>query len=380
MRILIAGGGSGGHILPALAVVRSLRERRTDLEVRWVGGHRGLEATLVPEAGIPLTRLWLRSLRTVDRSMNTFLDPLRLVASGPQALVILAAWRPAAVFTTGGYVAIPMLAAAKALGVPTLLWEGNLVPGRSVRATAGLASAVAVSFAATAAALGRRCFVTGTPTRPLADVEATGARARLGIAADERVLLVFGGSQAVRRFDAAVGAALPVLVADRTVIHVTGAAGREAAERRRDALPEAHRERYRAYDFLGPEMADTLAAADVVVGRAGSSTLAEVTALGRPMIVVPYPHAAGHQGENARVLGQAGAAIVIDDGAFDGPALLEALAALDDPSRAAAMRVASRGLGRPGASAAAAELLSALAEHRALPSDETIATIALGAA
>jgi len=359
-------------------VVRSLRERRADLEVRWVGGHRGLEATLVPEAGIPLRRLWLRSLRTVDRSVNALLDPLRLVASGPQALAILAAWRPAAMFTTGGYVAIPMLVAARALGVPTLLWEGNLMPGRSVRATAGLASAVAVSFAGTGEILGRRCFVTGTPTRPLADVDAAGARERLRIGAHERVLLVFGGSQAVRRFDDALADVLPLLVAQRTVIHVTGAAGWEGAQRRRGALPEAHRERYRPYTFLGPEMADALAAADVIVGRAGSSTLAEVTALGRPMIVVPYAHAGGHQEQNARVLGQAGAAVVLDDDAFDGPALLGALTEIDDPARAAAMRLASLGLGRPGAAAAAAELLSALAEHRPLPSADAIATMAKG--
>jgi len=357
-----------------------LRERRTDLEVRWIGGRRGLESTLVPEAGIPLTRLWLRSLRVVDRSVNAALDPLRLAASVPQAMAILAAWRPAAIFTTGGYVAIPVLAAAKLLRVPTLLWEGNLLPGRSVRATAGLASAVAVSFAGSADALGRHCFVTGTPTRQLADADAAAARVRLDIGAEERVLLIFGGSQTVRRFDEAVAAALPGLLAWGTVIHITGTAGLGAAEARRDALPAEGRRRYRTHGFLGPEMADALAAADVVVGRAGSSTLAEVTALGRPMIVVPYPHAAGHQAENARLVGAAGAAIVIDDAAFDGPALLRALAALDDPARAEAMRAASRSLGRPGAAAAAAELLAALAERRPLPSDEAIAAIAGGAA
>jgi UDP-N-acetylglucosamine--N-acetylmuramyl-(pentapeptide) pyrophosphoryl-undecaprenol N-acetylglucosamine transferase len=378
MRILVAGGGSGGHILPALAVVRSLRERRTDLEVRWIGGHRGLESTLVPEAGIPLTRLWLRSLRIVDRSMNAFLDPLRLAASVPQALAILAAWRPAAIFTTGGYVAIPVLAAAKVLRVPSLLWEGNLVPGRSVRATAGLASAVAVSFAASAEALGRPCFVTGTPTRALSGLDPAGARARLGIAVAERMLLIFGGSQTVRRFDDAVAAALPGLLAWGTVMQVTGAAGLGAAAARRDALPEADRPRYRPSAFLGAEMTDALVAADVIVGRAGSSTLAEVTALGRPMIVVPYPHAAGHQAENARVLGDAGAALVIDDAAFDGPALLRALTELSDPARAAAMSAASRRLGHPGAATAAAELLAALAERRPLPSEAAVGAIARG--
>jgi UDP-N-acetylglucosamine--N-acetylmuramyl-(pentapeptide) pyrophosphoryl-undecaprenol N-acetylglucosamine transferase len=384
MRILIAGGGSGGHILPALAVVRSLRERRTDVDPLWVGGHRGLEASLVPGAHIPLTRLWLRSLRTVDRSVSTFLDPLRLAGSIPQALLLLARWRPRAVFTTGGYVAIPVLLAARLLRIPSLLWEGNLVPGRSVRATAGLASAIAVSFEATGRALPGPCYVTGTPTRPLAGLDGAAARAaargRLGIEASERVVLIFGGSQAVRRFDDAVDAALPSLVRGATVIQVTGEAGYRAALRRREALPEDRRQRYRPYAFLREEMADALAAADLVVGRAGSSTLAEVTALGLPMVVVPYPHAGGHQRANAATLGEAGAAIVIEDAAFDGDALLAAASVLDDPVRLAAMGSASRSLGRRGAADANAELLLALAERRPLPGDEVIAAIARGAA
>jgi UDP-N-acetylglucosamine--N-acetylmuramyl-(pentapeptide) pyrophosphoryl-undecaprenol N-acetylglucosamine transferase len=384
MRILIAGGGSGGHILPALAVVRSLRERRTDVDPLWVGGHRGLEASLVPGAHIPLTRLWLRSLRTVDRSVSTFLDPLRLAGSIPQALLLLARWRPRAVFTTGGYVAIPVLLAARLLRIPSLLWEGNLVPGRSVRATAGLASAIAVSFEATGRALPGPCYVTGTPTRPLAGLDGAAARAaargRLGIEASERVVLIFGGSQAVRRFDDAVDAALPSLVRGATVIQVTGEAGYRAALRRREALPQDRRQRYRPYAFLREEMADALAAADLVVGRAGSSTLAEVTALGLPMVVVPYPHAGGHQRANAATLGEAGAAIVIEDAAFDGDALLAAASVLDDPVRLAAMGSASRSLGRRGAADANAELLLALAERRPLPGDEVIAAIARGAA
>ncbi|MGH2407334.1 MAG: UDP-N-acetylglucosamine--N-acetylmuramyl-(pentapeptide) pyrophosphoryl-undecaprenol N-acetylglucosamine transferase [Candidatus Limnocylindrales bacterium] len=380
MRILIAGGGSGGHIQPALAVVRSLRERHADLELLWVGGRRGLEATLVPEAGIPLRRLWLRSLRSVDRSVNLVLDPLRLLSSGPQALAILIRWRPAAIFTTGGYVAIPILIAAWLLRVPTLLWEGNLVPGRSVRAMARSASVVAVSFAGTATALGRRCYVTGTPTRPLADVDRVAARERFGLGPDARVLLVFGGSQAVQRFDEAIDGALPTLVARWTVIHIAGTDGLAAAERRRAALPQAVQGRYRVHAFLGAEMADGLAAADVVLGRAGSSTLAEVTALGRPLIAVPYPHAGAHQAENARLVAEAGAATVVADSAFDAAALLAALAALEDPARATLMSAASRALGRPGAAAALAELLGALAERRTLPGDDAIAAIAAGAA
>src|SRR5690349_14847582 len=176
MRVLIAGGGTGGHIYPALAVARSLRARPDGAELHWVGGHRGLEASLVPAAGIPLQRLAARSLRTVARDAHLVLDPLRLGASVPQAGAILATWRPDAVFTTGGYVAIPVLLAAAPLGIPVVLWEGNAIPGRSVRATARLADVLTVSFAATCEALresagGSPCYVTGTPIRDLGGID-----------------------------------------------------------------------------------------------------------------------------------------------------------------------------------------------------------------
>lgn len=379
MRIVIAGGGTGGHIYPALAVARSLRARRADAEFRWIGGHRGLEAGLVADDRIEFRRLLLRSLRTVDLSFASALDPARLALSFPQALAELLSWRPAAIFTTGGYVAVPVLAAAASLRIPTLLWEGNVIPGRSVRATARLARAVAVAFEPTCRALDGDCYVTGTPIRSLAGVDRLAARSRLGLPPAERCLLVFGGSQAVRRFDEAIAAALPELVQRVYVVHVTGHGGYAEALRRRDGLPAERKERYRPYAFLREEMADALASADLVVGRAGSSTLAEVTALGLPMVVVPYPHAAGHQRANARVLADAGAAVLIEDEAFDGPALLGAVALLDDADRVERMRLASRALGRPAAADAIGELVVALAERRPLPGRPTVEQIARGA-
>jgi UDP-N-acetylglucosamine--N-acetylmuramyl-(pentapeptide) pyrophosphoryl-undecaprenol N-acetylglucosamine transferase len=373
MRLLIAGGGTGGHIYPALAVARSLadpeRAAREDVRLTWLGGQRGLEGPIVRGAGIPIRRLALRSLRTVDRDVHLVLDPARLAVSVPQATAILLRERPAAIFTTGGYVAIPILLAAAALRVPVVLWEGNVVPGRSVRVTARLASVLAVSFDATCAALrsGGACYLTGTPIRDVRDVDREAARARLGVATDGRVLLVFGGSQAVRRFNAAVATALPRLVERLHVIHVTGEEGYRAALAAREALPAAVRPRYRPHPFLRDEMLAALAAADLVVGRAGSSTLAEVTALGLPMVVVPYPHAAGHQRANARVLADAGAARLVEDEAFDADALLDAAAILDDPALHGRMAAAARALGRPGAAAAVADLVLALAERRPLP-------------
>jgi UDP-N-acetylglucosamine--N-acetylmuramyl-(pentapeptide) pyrophosphoryl-undecaprenol N-acetylglucosamine transferase len=118
MRLLIAAGGTGGHIYPALAVARSLRARPDAADLAWLGGHRGLEAGIVPAAGIPFHRLALRSLRSVDMNVHAVLDPVRLGASVPQAAAMLVAQRPAAIFTTGGYVAVPVLLAAAPLGIP----------------------------------------------------------------------------------------------------------------------------------------------------------------------------------------------------------------------------------------------------------------------
>ncbi|MCJ7711403.1 MAG: UDP-N-acetylglucosamine--N-acetylmuramyl-(pentapeptide) pyrophosphoryl-undecaprenol N-acetylglucosamine transferase, partial [Chloroflexi bacterium] len=171
MRLLIAGGGTGGHIYPALAVARSLRARAGTPELGWLGGHRGLERDIVPPAGIPLRRLLLRSLRSAGRDVHLVLDPIRLAVSVPQALGLLLARRPAAIFTTGGYVAIPTLIAATILRIPSVLWDGNVVPGRSVRLVARLATVVTVSHEQTALALGHaRTLVTGTPIRSFADV------------------------------------------------------------------------------------------------------------------------------------------------------------------------------------------------------------------
>lgn len=374
MRLLIAGGGTGGHIYPALAVVRSLRAQARTAELAWVGGHRGLEEEIVREAQIPFHRLVLRSLRSVDRSVSTIVDPLRLAVSVPQAATLLARLRPAAVFTTGGYVAIPVVLAARPLGIPVILWEGNVVPGRSVQVSAGQATAVAVSFEATCAALGLRgpCYVTGTPIRDLGHIDRLAAREPFGVPSGDRLVLIFGGSQAVRRFNRAVGEALPELLEQVQVIHVTGNDGYPEALRARAALPPGVRDRYHPYPFLRDEMPYALAAADLVVGRAGSSTLAEVAVLGLPLVVVPYPHAAGHQDANARVFADAGAARLIPDAELTGATLLDAVSITQDAAVHARMSAAARSLARPRAADAIASLVIAAADRAPLPEAASI--------
>lgn len=384
MRLLIAGGGTGGHIYPALAVARSLRDQpdpRNAPELVWLGGHRGLEADLVRVAGIPVRRLALRSLRTVDRSVHTVLDPIRLGLSVPQAGAILGRERPAAILTTGGYVSVPVVLAAAPLRIPVVLWEGNAIPGRSVRAIARLTDALAVSYEAAGRALaGARVptYVTGTPIRDVTAITRDAARARLDLPADAPTILIFGGSQAVRRFNAAVVVALPRLVERVHVLHVSGESGYAAALAAREALPAELRGRYQPFPFLRDDMLAALVATDLVVGRAGSSTVAEVTALGIPSVIVPYPHAAGHQGANAEVLAAAGAARIVADDDFDADALVAAADILFDEWARAAMATAARAFGRPGAADAIAALVLALAARRPLPTPEAIDTIARG--
>jgi UDP-N-acetylglucosamine--N-acetylmuramyl-(pentapeptide) pyrophosphoryl-undecaprenol N-acetylglucosamine transferase len=381
MRLVIAAGGTGGHIYPALAVARSLLARPAAAELAWIGGQRGLEATLVPPSGIRLRRLVVRSLRSPGRDVHLVLDPLRLAASVPQAAWLLVRRRPKVVFTTGGYMAIPVMVAARLLRIPIVLWDGNVVPGRSVRATARLAAAVAVTDSRTCAALAaRRCFVTGTPIRDPRSIDHEAARELLGIPARDRLLLVFGGSQAVRRFNGAVAEALPRLLERCTVLHVTGNDGYADALAARDALPEDRRARYRPVPFLADEMTAALASADLVVGRAGASTLAECAAFAVPLVCVPYPHAGGHQRRNAEAYAATGAARLVEDADFDADALVEASRLLEDPVAHLAMSAAARSSGRPGAADAVAALIEVAAERRPWPAAAEIARVAAGTA
>ncbi len=287
--------------------------------------------------------------------------------------------RPAAIFTTGGYVAIPTLLAATVLRIPSVLWEGNVVPGRSVRFVAGRATVIAVSHPATAQALGHpRAYVTGTPIRELGGVDVDEARARFGGGPGERILLVFGGSQAVRRINDAVTAALPRLVERVRVVHVTGDAGYAAALAARETLPESLRDRYRPFPFLHEEMTAALAAADLAVGRAGASTLAEAAAFALPTAIVPYPHAAGHQRLNAESFAAAGAAVLVEDEDLDADRLVEVASLLADPTRHARMSAAARELARPAAAAAVGDLVIAVAMREPLPTQAEIDAVARG--
>jgi len=365
MRFSVSGGGTGGHVHPALAVARALRVARPDLEVEYIGGARGQERGLVAGSGMPYRQLLVRSLRSAGLDVHLVLDPIRLAVSIPQAWWILGRRRPAALFSTGGYLAIPLVLAARARGIPSLVWEGNVVPGRATRTVARWATRVAVSFPPTLDAFPGRSFVSGTPIRSFEGIDRDQVRRSFDVAPDDRLLLVFGGSQAVARIAAAVDGALERLLGDWRVLHLTGELGLAEAQASRDRLPAVMRDRYQPLAGLSDRMADALVAADLVLARAGSSTCAEVAAVGVAAILVPYPHAAAHQQANAAWLADSGGAVLVPDAALDAERLLMEAAGLLDANRRGALADAARRLGRPHAAQELAAQLLALGEGRA---------------
>lgn len=358
MRFLVSGGGTGGHIFPALAVANALRDAQPELELSYVGGVRGMERRLVRAAGLAYHELVVRSLRSGGLNVHLVLDPVRLGAAVPQAWVLLGRLRPDVIFTTGGYLGVPLVMAARARRIPSMVWEGNVVPGRATAAVGRLADSVAVSFPPTLSAFPGRSFVSGTPIRSFAGIDRTAARAALGLADGDRLLLAFGGSQAVARITSAIDGALESILPDWVVLHVAGDAGMPAAEASRDRLPEPLRGRYRPVPFISDGMAEALVAADLVLGRAGSSTCAEVAAVGVAAILVPYPYAGAHQDENAAWLADQGAAVVVPDADLDAERLVRDIGRLRDDDVRRRMADAARALGRPQAAAEiAAELV-----------------------
>jgi UDP-N-acetylglucosamine--N-acetylmuramyl-(pentapeptide) pyrophosphoryl-undecaprenol N-acetylglucosamine transferase len=345
---VIAAGGTAGHVVPALAVADALLAEGA--EVAFVGGDRA-ETELVPAAGFPLHRISVAGLSRSSPAAAARALGLAALAL-PRARGLLRELSADAVMGAGGYVAAPVGAAAVTLRVPLVLTEADSHLGLSNRMLAPFARRVCLAFPL-AGRDGDRFLVTGRPI-PFKHRDRDAARERLGIAAEETCLLVFGGSLGARSINLAAIEAFAG--ASFHVLHVCGS---------RDFPELAARERPAGYDlreYLDQEtFADALAACDLVVARAGGSVF-EIAAHARPSILVPYPHAAGdHQSANARWMAQAGAAVVIADSELSAGRLsAEVDALLADPARLGAMAAAASSLARPDAAREVArELLEA---------------------
>jgi UDP-N-acetylglucosamine--N-acetylmuramyl-(pentapeptide) pyrophosphoryl-undecaprenol N-acetylglucosamine transferase len=379
-RVLVAGGGTAGHVFPALAVARALTSLAPDVEPVFVGVPDRLEADLVPAAGFRIHHV---DAVAVPRRLSPklFRLPGAVRAAVQRCEEIAVEEEALGVVTFGGYVSFPVSWAASRRGLPLVIHEQNAVPGLANRVSARWADRIAVTVPGSADRFrhAERTAVTGNPVREevleldrAARREA--ARERFGLRPDLPTLLVFGGSQGARRLNSAVVDAQSRWRTDRLqVLHAAGrglfAESAAAWERARSSAPGGPPSR--VVDFIDG-MSDAYAAADVVVCRAGATSIAELTVLGVPAVLVPYPHATGdHQTRNAEALANAGGAVMVPDDELDGARLVAAVEPLlTDPDRHGAVAAAARAFGRPDAAANVARLLIDLLPAPGVPSDD----------
>lgn len=343
-----------------LATAQALRDADPTSGVTVVGRAGGVAERLVADAGFPLETLRVSGV-DVTNPAKVVRALTQLPSSTIAAHALLRELTPDVVVGGGGYVCLPVVAAARARRLPVVLMEQNAMPGRTTRLLARQARVVATSFAETRRHLhGARTVLTGNPIRR--EVRQL-AGAPLGPRCTR--ILVTGGSQGARRINLAIAGCVEALLEHDPQLHLTHQCGLRDRDTMRDvaaALPEHLRSRYVVEAFFD-DIGRLIAAADLVVMRAGGSSLAECSALGRPMILVPYPHAGGHQRHNAEPYARAGAATVIDDERCTAAGMGHAITALlRDPVRWRRMAEASRRQGRPDAAQRVARLIRLVAD------------------
>ena len=352
LRVVIADGGTGGHLYPGIAVARELLARRPDAQISFAGTARGLEARVVPREGFPLDLI--RSAGVKGKSLAGRVRGAALVPiSVFDGWGIVSARQPDLVIGVGGYSAGPVVLVAALRGVPTMVLEQNAVPGLTNRLLARVVRAAAVTFESTQAFFGAKAIVSGNPVRPEFFATAGPERESEGdedaSVASVTGVLVFGGSQGAHAINMAMVEAAPRLAAGGSrlrLVHQTG-------ERDLEMVRTAYRQAGLQADvepFLY-DMGRRLRQADVVVCRAGATTLAEITAAGAAAILIPLPGATDdHQRKNAEVLQSAGAAELLLQADLSGAVLAERIAALaGDRARRQRLSAAARSLARPDA-------------------------------
>jgi UDP-N-acetylglucosamine--N-acetylmuramyl-(pentapeptide) pyrophosphoryl-undecaprenol N-acetylglucosamine transferase len=349
--IVFTGGGTAGHVFPALAVLDELAPRWRG-RVVWIGSSSGMERDILRRRAIPYYGIPTGKLRRYF-SLANFLDLFRVLFGFLASLAVLSRERPRLVFSKGGYVTVPPLAAARLLGIPSITHESDLNPGLATRINARSAQRVLVSFAESAgylpAALRAKVIHTGNPVRrALLGGEPAAGRALVGCPPERPLLLVLGGSLGSAFINGAVQRGLSELTSRCFVVHQMGSAHYRPASR----------PGYHAVAFLDAELPDLLAACDLVLCRAGANTLWELAALGKPAVLVPLSgqSSRGDQLENARHFAGQGAALVVPE-EEEGRLVGEVLRLLGDRSRLAEMGRRARELGRPDAAARIAELV-----------------------
>jgi UDP-N-acetylglucosamine--N-acetylmuramyl-(pentapeptide) pyrophosphoryl-undecaprenol N-acetylglucosamine transferase len=351
LRVLLAGGGSGGSATPVLAVAQALRRRDPAVEFLYVGTRQGPEAALAAAQGIPFAGVEAGKLRRYWDARN-LTDPLRVVAGLAGSYALVRRFRPRVALAAGGFGAVPPMLAARMAGARTLIHQQDVEPGLANRLLVPIASRITVSLPSSLAHFPRwRTSVTGNPVREeILSAEPSRAAERLGLEAETPLVVVTGGGTGALELNRLVAAASPRLVERAQVLHLTG--------RGRGVPAATSSSRYQAIEFLVDEMPHVLAAATVVVSRAGMGTLTELAALAKPSLIVPMP--GSHQWANAQAFARLGAIEVADQEALTPDSLAERVLSLlaDAPRRDQLARALAASMPRDAADRIATEVLA----------------------
>lgn len=370
LRLIIAGGGTGGHVLPAVAVLEELARRTVQLDCLWVGSADGVERRAATDAGIPFREVQSGKLRRY-LDLQNLRDAVRIPVGVIQAARIVRGFQPDVILSTGGFVSVPTVIGARRSG-PIVTHEQTAILGLATRINLRFGCTLAISFPETAAiaeGMARRVELTGNPIRAsLQNGDAERGRAAFGLSPNLPILTVMGGAKGATPVNRRVRDLLPELLDQVQIVHQTGpAAGGndDAAELAalRSSWPEEVRRRYVVRDFIRGEMPDVYAMTDLVLARAGAGTVAELAGLGVPSILIPLPHAGGdEQTRNADVLARARAAVMLRQDEATPERLNELiLSILHDTARRHDMADAARSLGNLDAAARLTDLLIELA-------------------
>jgi len=384
IHILVTGGGTGGHVSPALAVIQTLQILASGADwipvFQYVGSRHGVEQGLVEAAGIPFIGVLSGKLRRASTlrgmlMLKNLADALRVPIGIAQAVSEVRRFRPDVVLATGGYVSVPPVIAAALLRRPVLIHEQTVQIGLANKIAARFATRIALTFDGAASELPprlrRRTFVTGNPVRQaIFGGDRARAMARFGFDPTDNALptvYVTGGALGAQSLNRAIEATLPGLLELCRVIHQCGKQDGERMASRRESLPKDLQRRYHVIPFVGEEIADIFALADLIVGRSGAGTVTEVAAVGKPALFIPLvPTGGDEQTRNARRSVDAGAAAILPSRELDGPHLLtEIRGLLSDPERLRVMGQAALTLATPNA---ARDLAGAVLELAGMPS------------
>lgn len=363
MRIIMSGGGTGGHIYPAITIIKAIQKQVPSCEILFIGTKEGLEADIIPKEGFDFKTIDVRGFER-RLSLKNIQTVIRTIGSIWQSRKIISEFKPDIVIGTGGYVCGPVLLAASMMGVPTMIQEQNVIPGITNKILARFVNKIAVGYAEAIKNFSNQqnVFVSGNPIRPevLSATRDSGIT-QLGLDPTKRTILISGGSRGARSINQAMVQVHQQFAGreDIQLLHVTGQNEYNSIVENLKLCcidtAKAGNIIIKPYLYNMPQ---ALAVADVAVFRAGAIGLAELTARGIPAIIIPYPHAAeNHQEFNARVMEKQGAAMVIRDAELNGSKLIAAINELvNNPQKLGEMAIASKKMGCPEAADIIAEM------------------------